>query len=222
MENNKFVYENSLKNQKKKYIFKYLNAEKYINRPLASLIVRSVYKTNITPNQLTYSAFLISLPGILLIAIGGYANIVVGGILVYLSFVIDAADGMLARSKGCGTEYGKYLDLFLDRVSDFLILLGVIINKFRMTDNKDWLIFGLFILSMYMLQIILFYVKNLYLKRESGISGDARGLIGLVILVFALLNRIDLLLYLGAVEVAIVIPYRIINFIVLGIKNKEQ
>ncbi len=221
MTNRKFIYKDALKNEEKNYIFKYLNAEKYINRPLASLLVRAVYNTRITPNQLTYSSFLISLPGIILIALGGYTNVVVGGILVYLSFVIDAADGMLARSRGSGTEFGKYLDLFLDRVSDFLIIFAVTINKFRMTDKKEWLIFGLFVLSMYMFQIILFYIKNLYLGRNTGISGDARSLAGLVIFIFALFNRIDLLLFIAAIEVVIVVPYRIINFIYLGTKKND-
>ncbi len=222
MANNKFVYEDSLKSEGKNYVFKYMNAEKYINRPLGSLIVRAVYKTRITPNQLTYSAFLVSIPGIVLIALGGYLNVVLGGLLIYLSVVIDVADGMLARSRGSGSIFGKYLDLFLDRVSDFLILLALTINKFRMTGNKDWLIFGLFVLSMYMLQIILFYIKNLYLERDTGTSGDARGLVGLVVLVLALFNRIDILLYFSAIEVAIVVPFRIVNFIYLGRKKKSR
>ncbi|MCK4890664.1 MAG: CDP-alcohol phosphatidyltransferase family protein [Candidatus Aminicenantes bacterium] len=222
MSNNKFVYKDSLKGKGKNYVFKYMNAEKYINRPLGSLIVRAVYKTRITPNHLTYSAFLISIPGIVFIALGGYLNVIIGGVLIYLSVVIDVADGMLARSRGSGSIFGKYLDLFLDRVSDFLILLALTINKFRMTGNKDWLIFGLFVLSLYMLQIILFYIKNLYLGRDTGTSGDARGLVGLVILVLALFNRIDILLYFSALEVAIVVPYRIIDFIYLGMKKNSR
>ena len=222
MPDSKFVYKNALKGGGKHYVFNYLDVERYINRPLASLIVRSVFNTRITPNQLTVSAFLVSLPGIVLIGIGGYANVITGGLLVYLSFVIDAADGMLARSKGSGSTYGQYLDLFLDRVSDFLILLAVTLHQFRVTGSKDWLIFGLAVSVLYMLQIILFYIKNLYLGRETGISGDARGLIGFLILAFALFNRMDLLLYLGAVETAIVVPYRIINFIYLGRRTDRK
>ncbi len=221
MVNNKFVYEDALKGEGKNYVFKYMNAEKYINRPLGSLIVRAVYKTRITPNHLTYSAFLISIPGMVFIALGGYLNVIIGGILIYLSVVIDVADGMLARSRGSGSIFGKYLDLFLDRISDFLILLALVINRFRMTGNKDWLIFGLFVLSLYMLQIILFYIKNLYLGRDTGTSGDARGLVGLVLLVLALFNRVDILLYFSALEVAIVVPYRLINFIYLGMKKER-
>ncbi|MCK4888617.1 MAG: CDP-alcohol phosphatidyltransferase family protein, partial [Candidatus Aminicenantes bacterium] len=146
---------------------------------------------------------------------------IIGGVLIYLSVVIDVADGMLARSRGSGSIFGKYLDLFLDRVSDFLILLALTINRFRMTGNKDWLIFGLFVLSLYMLQVILFYIKNLYLGRDTGTSGDARGLVGLVLLVLALFNRIDILLYFSALEVAIVVPYRLINFIYLGMKKER-
>ncbi len=221
MTSGKFEYKNSLKKSDKSYVLKYLNAEKYISRPIASLIVRMVFNTRVSPNFLTYSSFIISLPGIILIALGGYRNVVIGAFLILISFIVDAADGMLARSRGSGTEYGKYLDLFLDRVSDFLIFSSVTLYKFGITGNKDWLIFGLFILSMYMFQIVLFYIKNLYLKRDTGISGDARGLLAYVILLLALLNRIDFLLYIVAAEVAIVIPYRIINFIFLGFKKNN-
>lgn len=221
MEKKSFEYKNSLKKDTRKYVFKYINVEKYISRPIASIIVKMVYNTKITPNHLTYLSFLISIPGIILIALGNHLNVAIGGILIYISFLIDAADGMLARSRNCGTEFGKYLDLFLDRISDFLILLSIIIYKYRMTDNKDWLIFGLFVLSLYMLQIILFYIKNMYLNRESGGSSEARGLIGFVILVLALANKIEFMLYIGAVESVIVVIYRIIDFNYLGIKNKE-
>jgi len=220
MGENRFVFQDALKKGNAHYVFKYMDAERYINRPLAGLIIKALYNTRVTPNQLTLTAFLISLPGIVLIALGGHLNAALGGILVYLSCVIDAADGMLARSRGNSSEYGKYLDLFLDRVSDFLICMAVAIHLLRVTGNKGWLTLGSIVMSLYMLQIVLFYIKNLYLKRDTGRSGDARGLIGFLLLIFALFNRLDLFLLFSTVEVAVVVPYRIIDFLLLGKKKR--
>ena len=47
-----FNYQKSLKNRNISRIDKFITIEKYINRPMASLVVRAVINTRITPNGL--------------------------------------------------------------------------------------------------------------------------------------------------------------------------
>jgi len=213
---NKFNYEKSLKKNSPGYIFRFINVEKFLNRPLASLIVKAVYNTRITPNHLTYFSFFVGIIAVFLISRGSYLNEAVGGVLIYISFIIDGADGMLARSRKSGTPFGKYLDLFLDRILDYLILLGITANLYKKSGDIRIALLGLIALSLYMLQVNLFYISNLYKGKETGESGEARALIGFLIMIAALLKGLIVVLYFAATEVVLNLIYRIFNFLRSG------
>ncbi|MCU0289110.1 MAG: hypothetical protein MUF15_22295, partial [Acidobacteria bacterium] len=59
----KFDYQKSLKDGQKPSINKFKLVDIYLNRPIASLIVRAVFNTRVTPNGLTYFSFLIGILG---------------------------------------------------------------------------------------------------------------------------------------------------------------
>lgn len=216
--NDKFDYKKSLKREIHFNMFKYLNVEKYINRPLASLIVKAVFNTSIMPNQITIISFLIGFVGALLLAEGSFPYIITGGILVQVSSIFDCADGMLARSRGGGTEFGKYLDLFLDRILDFIIILGVVIGIYNTTKKNNILILGLLVIGLYMFQVNLFYINNLLEKKGTGETGELRALGFFILMIFAILNRLDILIYLLFVEVLLNLAYRIFYFLKAGRK----
>ncbi|MCJ7484545.1 MAG: hypothetical protein MUQ25_00060, partial [Candidatus Aminicenantes bacterium] len=57
-----FEYQKALKNVSSyPFVHKYLPIDRFIIRPPASLIARAVFKTSVTPNQLTVCSFLFSL-----------------------------------------------------------------------------------------------------------------------------------------------------------------
>ncbi len=213
---NNFDYQKTLKNESSFNMFKYINVEKYINRPLASLIVKAVFNSRINPNQLTFLSFLIGFAGAILLAMGSYPNIITGGILVQLSSVFDCSDGMLARSRNEGTEFGKYLDLFLDRITDHIIILGIVIGLYRTTENIEILIIGLLAIGLYNLQINLFYINNLLEQKGTGETGELRALGIFIIMIFAFLNRLDIIIYLLLAEVSINLLFRINYFLKVG------
>ena len=66
-DNDRFDYRESLKKNKGLFLNKIVRVERYLNRPLASLIVRLVFKTSITPNGLTYFSFILGLLGAFLL-----------------------------------------------------------------------------------------------------------------------------------------------------------
>ena len=213
-----FVYKKSLKKNNPGYIFNFINVEKYLNRPLASLIVKAVYNTPVTPNQLTFLSFFVGMFAVYLISTGSYNYIAAGGVLIYISFVIDGADGMLARSRNSGTVFGKYLDLFLDRILDFFIILGSTASVYKNTGDFKLLIIGLLALGLYMLQVNLFYISNLLKKKDTGESGEARALIGFIIMIIAIADKLIFVIYFAAIEVVLNLIYRVINFLWTGRK----
>ncbi|MFC2167790.1 CDP-alcohol phosphatidyltransferase family protein [Acidobacteriota bacterium] len=215
--NNKFTndeYKKSIKNNSPLPILKYIRIERYFTRPMASLIVRAVYKTRITPNFLTIFSFVIGLLGAAAYFGGSHIFFIAGGILAQLSSIFDCADGQLARAKNIETRYGAYLDLLLDRFSDSIVYLGMIFGYFRYSGSWEWLIIGLTSLALYNLQTNLYYVSKQYFKMDKlGDRAEARGFAVFVILILSLVNRLEFV-FMGILLMTVLnIGYRLFIFL---------
>jgi len=215
---NKFDYRKSLKKPVNAFIISKIKfIDRYLNRPLASLLVRAVFKTRITPNGLTYISFFLGLLAAFFFSRGEYMYFVLGGAFAQMSSIVDGADGMLARAKELCSEYGAYLDLLFDRIVDFSLIAGISLGAGAYWNNKNLLLLGLFTAGLYLLQINLFYLTKSFLQaKERGETGEARALLILSMLVFAVANRLDLFIYLLMAETVVVNLARFIYFVSLG------
>jgi len=95
---------------------------KYVNRKMSEPMARLLAKTQVTPNQMTWTAFGVTLLSFVIFILG--YNLI-AGLLVQLSSIVDGIDGSLARLKGMTSEFGGFLDSVLDRYADILIVLGL-------------------------------------------------------------------------------------------------
>jgi len=95
---------------------------KYVNRKASGPMAQLLAKTRVTPNQITWAAFVIALLSFISFIFG---HNIVGGLLVQLSSIVDGVDGSLARLKGMTSTFGGFLDSVLDRYADILIVLGL-------------------------------------------------------------------------------------------------
>jgi phosphatidylglycerophosphate synthase len=217
-----FDYQKSLKKQNGSFINKYIRVERYINRPLASLIVRAVFKTPVTPNGLTYFSFILGILSAFFFSRGTSMYFILGGVFIQLSSVVDSADGMLARSKDMCSRFGSHLDLFLDRIIDFSVIVGISVGLYA-SQQDIWLFFmGLLTAGLYLLQINLYYITNTYKqKTETGETGEARALLLIMLMIFSLAGWLTLFIQLLLLETVVVNSIRIIHFISLGRKRKE-
>lgn len=88
--------------------------------PLASRLVWLVSPWRwITPNVLTFAAFLVGLgaaASFWTARDGGYRWLLLGAVLFHLSFVLDCMDGKIARLNGTGSVFGAWLDYVFDRL----------------------------------------------------------------------------------------------------------
>jgi phosphatidylglycerophosphate synthase len=193
----------------------------YLNRPVAALIVRVVFHTRVTPNGLTYVSFLLAMLAVFFFSRGEYLYFVLGGVFAQLSSIVDGADGMLARARETPSEYGAHLDLFFDRIIDFSLFLGVTTGAYIYYENIVLLMVGTLGAGLYMLQINLYYLTKRYLRiTKKGETGELRAVLMWGILIFALVNRLDICIYLGFLETVIVNTVRFFYFI--GLKKKER
>jgi phosphatidylglycerophosphate synthase len=193
---------------------KFVQLDRFINRPLAALIVRAVRKTDIQPNHLTVAAFVVSAAGAAAFLGGTHRNFILAGLLVYAGTLLDGADGMLARSKNLCSRFGAYFDLYLDRVTDILVLGAMATGYYHQSGRLNFYILNLFGLAAYMLQTALYYIEREYrdIRTGSGASGDYRGLVYLGIFVFALIDRLDIVISILICIPVLNILYRFVRY----------
>jgi hypothetical protein len=96
----------------------------FFYRPIAFLLVKSIYKTKITPDNLTIGAIILGLTGGFFYAFGLHQSSVIGAIFYILFVIFDCSDGQLARLKNNGTKIGR----LLDGIADYIVVVAIYIG----------------------------------------------------------------------------------------------
>jgi CDP-diacylglycerol--glycerol-3-phosphate 3-phosphatidyltransferase len=94
---------------------------RWLLEPLARLINR----TGISPNLLTVIGFALT-AGVAYVLATGHLQI--GGVLLAVAGTFDALDGTLARLAGKRSRFGAFLDSTMDRLSEAVIYLGLLVH----------------------------------------------------------------------------------------------
>jgi len=84
--------------------------------------------TGISPNLVTFIGFCLTIVAATLMARGQF---LIAGCILFVSGIFDALDGTLARVTGRMSRYGAFLDSTLDRYSEAIALLGLLLYYSR-------------------------------------------------------------------------------------------
>ena len=109
-------------------------------------IVRMLYSTPTTPNQITVLSFFVGLLSMGFYVSGRSDSLVWGGIFLYGKVLLDNIDGNLARVRGTSSRLGRFLDSLTDFLVTVMIYIGISFYLVRTTgDNGFWFLgfFGL-------------------------------------------------------------------------------
>jgi len=123
----------------------------HIARPPAAIVVYAIRNTRLTPNQVTFLSTVVAAASCALIAaVPGYASLLIAALLFELSFILDCADGMLARLRKMASPLGHLLDFLMDELKAMLLFGCVAVRLWR-DQGDDWMLViglgGLFCLS---------------------------------------------------------------------------
>ena len=102
---------------------------------LVNPILFLLLKLKLTPNAVTFLGFLICCISAYFISSGSF---LLGGLLVLFSGFMDIFDGALARKMELITDRGAFLDSTFDRLSEAIVLIGLI--YFFSTSNETNLV----------------------------------------------------------------------------------
>ena len=116
----------------------------YVCRPVAAVVVLAVRGTRVTPNQITLAAFVVAMAGAgLLVALPGHLGLLIAIVVFQLSYVLDCADGMLARLRGTQSIKGGLFDFLMDEIKAFVMLAATALRLFREDPDPRYLMLGL-------------------------------------------------------------------------------
>lgn len=99
-------------------------------------MVRQLVRLNPNPNLLSVIGLGINVLAALLY---GYGHFFYAGLVMIFANIFDMLDGRVARLTGRVTKFGAFLDSSLDRLSDMVVFLGIIIFYSRDTANHSTL-----------------------------------------------------------------------------------
>ena len=97
----------------------------FVSAPVANWMLRRLETSSITPNQVTAASALTAIAAAATFAGGAWPLLVVGALLLQLSFVLDCLDGQLARHRGIATPFGAWLDYMSDCLEDVVLVAGI-------------------------------------------------------------------------------------------------
>jgi CDP-diacylglycerol--glycerol-3-phosphate 3-phosphatidyltransferase len=103
-------------------------------------MVRGLARSRINPNVLTFMGLLMNIGcGVLF----GYGMFFKAGLLMILANIFDMFDGQVARLRGRVTRFGAFFDSVIDRYSDVIVFVGIMVFYARSTERHSTLLVAL-------------------------------------------------------------------------------
>jgi phosphatidylglycerophosphate synthase len=117
---------------------------RFVARPLAAVVIVPLAGTRVTPNQISLLTLPVFLLGAAVLALfPSWGALVGGAALLELSYVLDCADGQLARLRGTSSPIGAHLDFLMDEIKAFVLVAAVAVRLWMPDYNALWLLEGL-------------------------------------------------------------------------------
>lgn len=145
-----------------------------IFRPVSFILVKLIYNTNITPNQISIVALFFGVLSGVLYGFGTYTFFVLASASFFICNVLDCMDGQLARLKKNGTKIGRVIDGFIDYITSISVFLGLGIAMTGITGNPaySWLLTVGAGISKALQNMFFDHYRNMYLEYAYGkVSG---------------------------------------------------
>ncbi|MEV4918764.1 DUF5941 domain-containing protein [Streptomyces tirandamycinicus] len=115
--------------------------------PYSRYLARWCARRGLTPNQVTTASLVTALIAAAAAATGTRGGFVAAGVLLILSFVLDCADGQLARYSLQYSTLGAWLDATFDRAKEYAYYAGLALGAARGGDDVWALALGAMVLQ---------------------------------------------------------------------------
>lgn len=101
---------------------------RYFHVPVAARLVAPLVRTPFTPNQVTALSVVFGLGAAWEFAQGTPTGLIIGGLLLEFSLILDCVDGQLARAKNMASELGRIVDGVGGYVANLAVVAGIAVG----------------------------------------------------------------------------------------------
>ncbi|MEC7641465.1 MAG: CDP-alcohol phosphatidyltransferase family protein [Nitrospinota bacterium] len=101
---------------------------RFLQVPIAGVFVNLLKKTGVTPNQVTYTSVLFGIWSGYMFSRGSISAMVLGGVLLEITLILDCVDGQLARATGRTSEWGRLLDGIAGYFAYGAVVIGIMVG----------------------------------------------------------------------------------------------
>src|SRR5438477_9624850 len=108
---------------------RYRDTVRYWSDPVG----RTLSRLHLRPNHLTVIGLVVSLFAASAFSAGHLRS---ASLLLIVAGLCDLLDGALARASGQVTAFGAFLDSVIDRYSDLVVLLGIVVLFSRVSNMR--------------------------------------------------------------------------------------
>lgn len=112
-------------------------------RQLSARTTPILLKTPLSANQITFISMFLGLAAAGLFAAGEFRLSLLGGLVFFLSYLLDHCDGEVARAKNQASRFGQAFDSFVDWIVHAAFFAGVGWGAAENSGQLIWFWFGL-------------------------------------------------------------------------------
>ena len=147
--------------------------------PVATPLVRlTAMRTKITPNQITWGAFVLGLVSAACFAFGDWRWLIAGALVYHLSFILDCMDGKVARLTGRSSVFGAWLDFVFDRIRVVACAVALMAGQYNRTGDTVYIWLALAVVALDTLRYInsleIFKIRHSMRKQIKARMREAR------------------------------------------------
>jgi phosphatidylglycerophosphate synthase len=110
----------------------------YIHRPISLEIIRLIWYTNITANQITIFRVFFNIIALIFFSQGTVSGVIIGFIAFQINEILDHVDGMYSRLKKQTSKFGAFLEVTFDDLfagSQGLLGLSIAYGAYNYSNN---------------------------------------------------------------------------------------
>ena len=183
-----------------------MDLRKFAATKITGPLIPLLSKTGLTPDILTWIGLFINIIAAAVIALN---HLLVGGILVLFSGLFDLLDGALARYNNKTTRFGALLDSTFDRLSEALVLIGILILYLNGEHTLEiLLIFGVLVAS-FLISYIRARAESLGIECKTGLFTRAERVI--ILALGLMIDQVLITLIVLAVFTIVTVIQRLVH-----------
>lgn len=162
--------------------------------------------TGVHPNVLTFTGLVVNFWAAVLFAAGRFPA---AGGLMLLAGVFDMIDGRVARAQGRVTKFGAFFDSVIDRYSDLVLYLGLLVYYARINRFNYAVLVGVAMAGSVMVSYTRARAESLIRECKAGFFERPERIV--LMIIGALANKMAPALWLLAIGPNITVIHRIVH-----------